>query len=109
MRTGTTMSACWMVHSEPRRPIKGGPEQFRTRWAANNVRAHRAGVKIFNHPLIGRVALPAETMTITAAADHTVTVFAPQPGSPEHDALRLLASWSADHPTETTGATLDPR
>ena len=68
-------------------------EQFRTRWAANDVRAHRAGVKIFNHPLIGRVALPAETMTLTAATDHTVTVFTPRPGSPEHDALRLLASW----------------
>ena len=83
-------------------------EQFRTRWAAHNVRAHRAGVKIFNHPLIGRVALPAETMTITAATDHTVTVFAPQPGSSEHDALRLLASWNADHPTPTTAAIGDP-
>jgi len=71
-------------------------DEFRTRWAANNVRAHRAGIKIFNHPLIGHLALPAETMTINAGADHTITVFTPQPGSPEHDALRLLASWNAD-------------
>ena len=27
----------------------------------------------------------------------------------EHDALRLLASWNADHPTGTTEATFDPR
>ena len=80
-------------------------EEFRTRWAANNVRAHRAGIKRFNHPLIGEVALPAETMTINATADHTVTVFAPQPGTPEHDALRLLASWNADN----SGITLDQR
>lgn len=71
-------------------------EEFRTRWAANNVRAHRAGVKRFNHPLIGEVALPAETMALTATADHILTVFAPAPGSPAHDALRLLASWNAD-------------
>ena len=72
-------------------------EEFRTRWAANNVRAHRAGVKLFNHAVIGQVALPAETMTITASPDHIITVFAPQPGTPEHDALRLLASWNAEH------------
>ena len=71
-------------------------DEFRTRWAANNVRAHRAGIKVFNHSLIGRVALPAETMTINSGAELTITVFAPQPGSPEHDALRLLASWNAD-------------
>lgn len=75
--------------------LSSGSEEFRTRWAANDVRAHRAGIKLFNHPLIGQVALPAETMTIAASADHVVTVFAPQPGSPEHDALRLLASWNA--------------
>lgn len=72
-------------------------EEFRIRWAANNVRAHRAAVKLFNHPLIGQVALPAETMTLTAAADLTLTVFTPQPGTPEHDALRLLASWNAQN------------
>jgi transcriptional regulator with XRE-family HTH domain len=72
-------------------------EEFRIRWAAHNVRAHRAGIKMFDHPLIGKVALPTETMAITAAADHIITVFVPEPGSPEHDALRLLASWNADH------------
>jgi hypothetical protein len=71
-------------------------DEFRTRWAGNNVRAHRAGIKVFNHSLIGRVALPAETMTINSGAELTITVFAPQPGSPEHDALRLLASWNAE-------------
>ena len=77
-------------------------EEFRIRWAANNVRAHRAAVKLFNHPLIGQVALPAETMTLTAAADHILTVFTPQPGTPEHDALRLLASWNAENASAAT-------
>ena len=77
--------------------------EFRIRWAANNVRAHRSGVKRFHHPLIGHIALPTESMIVTGATDHTVTVFAPRPGTPEHDALRLLASWNADRPTEVPG------
>ena len=59
-------------------------------------------MKLFNHPLIGQVALPAETMTLTAAADHILTVFTPQPGTPEHDALRLLASWNAENASAAT-------
>jgi transcriptional regulator with XRE-family HTH domain len=68
---------------------------FRTRWAANDVRAHKPGVKAFRHPAIGEVALPFENLTVDATGDHTLTVFTPQPGSPEHDAIQLLASWNA--------------
>lgn len=70
-------------------------QAFRTRWAANDVKAHRAGTKVFRHPLIGEVALPFENLTVDAAGDQVLTVFTPQPGSPEHDAIRLLASWFA--------------
>lgn len=68
---------------------------FRARWAANDVRAHRPGVKTFRHPAIGEVTLPFENLTVDAAGDLVLTVFTPQPGSPEHDAMQLLASWSA--------------
>jgi transcriptional regulator with XRE-family HTH domain len=68
---------------------------FRTRWARNDVRAHNAGVKVFTHPLVGELALPYENLLVDAAADHTITVFTPRPGSPEHDAVQLLASWNA--------------
>ena len=70
---------------------------FRTRWAANDVRAHKPGVKAFRHPAIGEVTLPFENLTVDATGDHILTVFTPQPGSPEHDAIQLLASWSATH------------
>jgi hypothetical protein len=70
---------------------------FRTRWAANDVRSHKPGVKAFRHPAIGEVTLPYENLTVDATGDHVVTVFTPQPGSPEHDALQLLASWAATH------------
>jgi hypothetical protein len=68
---------------------------FRARWAANDVRAHKPGVKAFWHPAIGEVSLPFENLTVDATGDQTLTVFTPQPGSPEHDAIQLLASWSA--------------
>ena len=69
---------------------------FRTRWAANDVRAHRGGTKVFRHPLIGEVTLPFENLHVDAVSGQVLTVFTPQPGSPEADAIRLLASWNAD-------------
>jgi len=72
---------------------------FRTRWAAHDVKTHRAGTKVFRHPLIGTLTLPFENLTIDTTTDQTMTVFTPQPGSPEHDAIRLLASWNAHTPT----------
>ncbi|MBB5083992.1 MmyB family transcriptional regulator [Nonomuraea endophytica] len=68
--------------------------EFRTRWAANDVRIHRTGAKTFRHPLIGEITLPYETLRIDAASNQILTVYAPQPGTPEADALRLLASWN---------------
>jgi len=53
------------------------------------------GVKAFRHPAIGEVLPPFENHTVDATGDHTLTVFTPTPGSPGHDAIQLLASWSA--------------
>ena len=80
---------------------------FRTRWAANDVRAHKPGVKAFRHPVIGEVTLPFENLTVDATGDHVLTVFTPQPGSPEHDAIRLLASWNA-HSAGTVQSAVSP-
>ncbi|MFC8529760.1 helix-turn-helix domain-containing protein [Nocardia sp. NPDC057227] len=71
---------------------------FRTRWAAHDVKTHRAGTKVFRHPLVGTFTLPFENLTIDNSADQVMTVFTPRPGSPEHDAIRLLASWNAQTP-----------
>ncbi|WP_189105962.1 helix-turn-helix transcriptional regulator [Streptomyces camponoticapitis] len=70
--------------------------EFRTRWATNDVRIHRAGTKTFRHPLIGEVTLPYETLGIDSASSQILSVYTPQPGTPEADAIRLLASWNAD-------------
>ncbi|WP_040631003.1 helix-turn-helix transcriptional regulator [Smaragdicoccus niigatensis] len=79
-------------------------QAFRTRWAAHDVKAHQSGAKTFRHPIIGEITLPFENLTVDAAGDQILTVFTPPPGSPENDAIQLLASWTAhsrtNHRTE---------
>ena len=36
-------------------------------------------------------------LTVDAASGQILNVYTPQPGTPEADAIRLLASWNADH------------
>ncbi|WP_169165625.1 helix-turn-helix transcriptional regulator [Cellulomonas taurus] len=69
-------------------------EDFRTRWAAHHVHLHTGGVKQIRHPVVGRVELMYDSLSIAAAPDLTLLVYTAQPGSPSADALTLLASWS---------------
>jgi transcriptional regulator with XRE-family HTH domain len=70
-------------------------EEFRTLWAAHNVRLHRSGLKHFHHPVVGRLDLMFEAMALEADTGLTLTAYAAEPGTPSHDALRLLSSWAA--------------
>jgi transcriptional regulator with XRE-family HTH domain len=70
-------------------------ETFRNRWAAHNVRLHRAGAKQFHHPVVGDLSLAYEVMQLTADTGLTLTAYSPEPDSPSHDGLALLASWAA--------------
>jgi hypothetical protein len=74
-------------------------DEFRTRWAAHNVRFHRAGVKRILHPVVGELTLSYEAMELPADAGLTMSVYAAEPGSASAQALDILASWTA---------TLDP-
>jgi transcriptional regulator with XRE-family HTH domain len=72
-------------------------EEFRTRWAAHNVRIHHNGAKQFHHPVVGSVDLNYCTLDLPAEdrADLRMTIYTAEPGSPSEDALKLLASWAA--------------
>jgi transcriptional regulator with XRE-family HTH domain len=70
-------------------------EDFRTRWAAHDVRLHRTGIKQFRHPVVGDLELNFENLTMTADPGLAMTLFSAPAGSPDDDALRLLASWAA--------------
>lgn len=73
-------------------------ETFRTLWAAHNVRTHGAGTKRFRHPLIGEVTLAYEELAITAEPGHVLLIYTAEPGSPSAERLKLLASWTTEHP-----------
>ena len=70
-------------------------DEFRTRWAAHNVRLHFTGAKYFHHPVVGDLHLLFEAMELSADTGLVMYVFSPEPGSPSDDAVRLLASWAA--------------
>jgi transcriptional regulator with XRE-family HTH domain len=70
-------------------------EEFRTRWAAHNVRRHYAGTKVFQHPVVGELELAYEAMELAEDPGFTLTVYPAVPGSASDERLRLLASWAA--------------
>jgi transcriptional regulator with XRE-family HTH domain len=83
-------------------------EAFRTRWATHNVRFHNAGIKHFNHPVVGELSLSFNRLDLAADAGLTLFTYAAEPGSRSEHALRLLGSWAATiDPAEPARAT-DP-
>ncbi|WP_432942696.1 helix-turn-helix transcriptional regulator [Kribbella sp. CA-253562] len=70
-------------------------EDFRTRWAAHNVRFHRTGIKKLRHPAVGNLDLTFEAMEFPAHPGLTLLVYAAPAGTPTADSLKLLASWAA--------------
>jgi transcriptional regulator with XRE-family HTH domain len=69
--------------------------EFRTRWAAHDVRFHRTGLKRMHHPEAGDLDLTYEALELPADPGLTMLVYGAQPGSASEDALRLLASLHA--------------
>ncbi|GAA3598492.1 helix-turn-helix transcriptional regulator [Agrococcus terreus] len=70
-------------------------EEFRTLWAAHDVRRHYAGMKRFVHPVVGELELHYLSVPLHGDRGMTLTTYPAVPGSASADALRLLASWAA--------------
>ena len=70
-------------------------DDFRTRWAAHNVRRHYSGTKLFQHPVVGLLELDYQVLELDEDPGHTLTVYPAVPGSAAEEALNLLASWTA--------------
>jgi transcriptional regulator with XRE-family HTH domain len=71
-------------------------DEFRTRWAAHNVRIHRTGVKDFHHPIVGDLSLTYEMMELTADSGLAILTYSAEPGSRSEEGLSLLGSWAAE-------------
>lgn len=78
---------------------------FRTRWAAHNVRFHRTGKKRLHHPAVGALDLDFEAMEFPSHQGLTLLVYTAPAGTPTADALELLGAWSV---TEAVSAGADP-
>jgi hypothetical protein len=70
-------------------------EDFRTRWAAHNVRFHRTGRKNLRHPAVGDLDLDFEAMELPSQPGLTMLVYTAPAGSLTADSLKLLPSWAA--------------
>lgn len=69
-------------------------DQFRVRWASHDVRIHNTGTKRLRHPVVGELNLPFESMPLETGSTTSLVTYLPEPGSPSHDALTLLANWN---------------
>jgi transcriptional regulator with XRE-family HTH domain len=70
-------------------------QEFRTRWAAHNVRQHQTGRKRLHHPVVGDLELTYEVLALPADPGLSLVVYGAEPRSASQDGLRLLASWAA--------------
>jgi hypothetical protein len=69
--------------------------EFRTRWAAHNVRFHDTGTKDFHHPVVGDLTLTYNRMDLAADPGQMFMIWTAEPGSKSAEALSLLGSWAA--------------
>jgi transcriptional regulator with XRE-family HTH domain len=70
-------------------------EEFRTRWAAHDVRLHQTGAKRFHHPVVGELTLTFEMMELAADPGLNLLTYTAEPGSESEAGLNLLGSWAA--------------
>jgi transcriptional regulator with XRE-family HTH domain len=75
--------------------------EFRTMWAAHDVRIRHDGIKRLQHPEVGRLELTYKSLDLPTSQRtvHDLTFYTAEPGTVSEDRLKLLASWAA---TEST-------
>ncbi|MFI9834546.1 helix-turn-helix domain-containing protein [Streptomyces sp. NPDC051913] len=69
---------------------------FRTWWAEHRVRSAAYGTKHYRHPLVGDLTLDCDTWAAPDGSGQRLMVLTAEPGTPSHDTLRILASWTAE-------------
>ncbi|WP_329360914.1 helix-turn-helix domain-containing protein [Streptomyces sp. NBC_01483] len=69
---------------------------FRQWWAGRHLAGLRLGTKKLRHPVVGDLTLDWDSLTCSADPTQQLVILTAEPGTPSHDGLRLLASWTAD-------------
>jgi transcriptional regulator with XRE-family HTH domain len=73
-------------------------EQFRTWWAAHNVKLHYTATKTMHHAIAGDLELTGEALHLPGDPGLTIITYTYEPASPTEQAVAFLASWSAREP-----------
>lgn len=76
--------------------LRTGSATFDRLWAQQDVHRRTTGIKIINHPEVGRLEFPYETMELPLDPDLRMYVYNPACGTPAYDSLRLLELWTRD-------------
>ena len=69
--------------------------EFAEWWADHDVKVLSHGTKRYHHPTAGELTLDCDVWTSPDGSGQELMVLTAEPGSPSHDALRLLAPWTA--------------
>ncbi|TYL54174.1 helix-turn-helix transcriptional regulator [Agromyces mariniharenae] len=72
-------------------------DHFRQLWGRHDVWQHETGVKRVHHHVVGDLTLHYDGLDLVGQAAVQLTVLSAQPGSQEHDALRLLGAWASSN------------
>lgn len=75
-------------------------DEYRTWWAAHNVKIHTTANKKLRHPAVGELELTGEVLVLPGDPGLTIVTYTVEPNSPSEQALNFLASWSAQHITQ---------
>ncbi|MBM9506876.1 helix-turn-helix domain-containing protein [Actinacidiphila acididurans] len=78
--------------------LSAASEPFRRCWRDHEVRLHWDGVKEYEHPVVGRLSLPFQTLTVPGRPDLMMSVLTPEPGSESAQRVRLLSDWADSRP-----------
>lgn len=70
--------------------------EFARLWATHPVREKIRGGHLYRHPVVGEFYLRYEAFSPPDAPDVSFVAQVADPGSPDEEALRLLASWTAE-------------
>jgi len=74
--------------------------EFRTWWAEHDVKLHRTATKVLQHSVVGEIEVTGEALEVPGDPGLTIIVYTVEPGSSSEEALRFLASWSAEQHEE---------
>lgn len=72
-------------------------EEFRTWWAAHNVKFHNTATKTLRHSVVGELEVTGEALVLPGDPGLTIVTYTVEPASPSAAALDFLASWSSQN------------